>query len=106
MSEGQDQATIERGFVVTILPTGEQVRGEPGQSLYAALRAGGVPIGSACRGEGVCGRCALWVESASPLPPPTAAERAALVAAQAKEGQRLACQIYAVGALTARASYW
>jgi|GEM_PF-1456737 len=106
MSEGQDQAPPESGFVVTILPSGDRVRGEAGQSLFAALRAGGVPVGSACRGEGVCGRCALWVEPASPLPPPTAAEGAALIAARAKDGQRLACQLYPQGALTARASYW
>ncbi|MEY3209594.1 MAG: hypothetical protein RIT28_75 [Pseudomonadota bacterium] len=106
MSEDQDQARRAPGFVVTILPSGDLVRGEPGQSLFAAIRDGGVPIGSACRGEGVCGRCALWVESAAPLPPPTAAERAALVAARAKDGQRLACQLFPEGPLTARASYW
>ncbi|MBK7760806.1 MAG: (2Fe-2S)-binding protein [Deltaproteobacteria bacterium] len=106
MSEGQDQAPIERGYVVTILPTGERVRGEAGQTLFDALRAGGVPVGSACRGEGVCGRCALWVQSDSPLPPPSELERLALRAARAKDGQRLACQLYPQGALTARASYW
>ena len=97
---------MELGFIVTTLPAGEHVRGEPGQSLFAALRAAGVPVGSACRGDGVCGRCALWVESGAPLPPPTDAERAALLAARAKEGQRLACQIFPQGPVTARASYW
>lgn len=92
--------------MVTIQPSGEQVRGEPGQSLFWALRAGGVPVGSACRGEGVCGRCALWVEADPPLPPPSDAERAALSAARAKDGQRLSCLVYPSGALSARASYW
>ena len=91
---------------MTILPSGETARGEPGQSLFAALRAAGVPVGSSCRGEGVCGRCALWVEAEEPLPPPTDAEGAALIAARARDGQRLACQIYPQGRLTARASYW
>lgn len=106
MSEGQDQGSDELGFVVMISPTGGEVRGAPGQSLFHALRAGGVPVGSACRGEGVCGRCALWVEAEEPLPPPTDAERAALLAARAKDGQRLSCLVHPRGRLTARASYW
>ena len=34
----------------------------PGARLYDLIRGAGWPLGSSCRGEGVCGRCALQVD--------------------------------------------
>jgi len=38
-----------------------RVEGPAGARLYDLIRAAGWPLGSSCRGEGICGRCQVQV---------------------------------------------
>lgn len=66
----------------------------PGQSLLDTR----APIEAPCGGAGLCGRCRIRVHQGV-APPPTAAERQALTAAELSADIRLACQVTAAGPL-------
>ncbi|MCB9763673.1 MAG: 2Fe-2S iron-sulfur cluster binding domain-containing protein [Alphaproteobacteria bacterium] len=91
--------------VVRCEPLGVEVAVAPGQTLLAALRAAGVPIGAACDGDGICARCGLRV-LAGDAPPPEAAEARALAREGFKAGVRLACCVRPTEDLVVRAAYW
>lgn len=84
---------------------GRVVRATVGQTLFEALRAAGVPVASACRGEGICGRCGLEVLEGG-LPPPDPVERACAARNRVPPGLRLSCRVVLTGGLVVRAPYW
>lgn len=84
---------------------GLTVQGQAGQSLYEALRAAGVPVGSACRGEGVCGRCGVQVLEGT-LPPPGPLEEESLRRNRVAPGLRLSCLLHPRGRLRVGTPYW
>lgn len=66
------------------------------EKLAALAARAGVHIEADCGGAGVCGRCRVRVLSGE-VSPVTAAERAALPAAELEAGWRLACMAEAAG---------
>ena len=70
----------------------EHVLSGEGTLLDLCLLAG-LPVASACSGQGACGKCVLTVlEGGATLPPPTEHEAAVLTRNAATSDQRLGCQ--------------
>lgn len=64
----------------------------PRPTLLAAARRAGVRIGHPCRGEGVCGKCAVTITGGDEwLDPPTEIETELLAHVAAGPNDRLAC---------------
>ncbi len=73
-------------------PRAETADWPPGESLFVALRRQGWLIGSACRGEGICGRCGLQVVDPTGALGPIGEQEARILAAnRVPEGWRLSC---------------
>ena len=94
-------------FCVRFQPSGRAVRVVAGTSLLEAARRAGLPLASACRGDGLCGRCGVRVlAGASALAeerePESRAKRRNRVPAE----QRLACRVAVSSDLEVTAGYW
>lgn len=88
------------------VPLGRRVEAAAGEDLLRALRRAGVPVGSACDGDGICGKCGLRVLSGD-LSPPGPLELRTIERNGLGEGVRLACQARALsGVVTLTAPYW
>jgi Na+-transporting NADH:ubiquinone oxidoreductase subunit F len=74
------------------------LQGATGDKLLAILKAGNLPIPSACAGAGTCGLCRVRIPDGAGEPLPT--ELARLNRAEVAEGTRLACQTVVRGPLS------
>lgn len=92
-------------MLVRCHPSGRSVEVPPGTRLFDAVRATGLPVGTACEGGGICGRCALRVLQGG-LSPETAAERAVKRANAIGDDARLSCLAQVEGDVTVTASWW
>lgn len=86
-------------------PLGVVVEARPGETVFAALRRAGVPVGSACDAEGICGRCGLALLEGR-LTAPGPLERRVAADNRLSEGQRISCLARPLSDVTVRASYW
>jgi adenylate cyclase len=78
-------------------------------TLLAQCLAAGLPVASACSGQGACGKCVVTViHGAEHLDPPSAGERAVLTRNSAAPNQRLSCQCKPATSadLLITAGYW
>ena len=75
---------------VTVLPSGETIELEPGESVREGLFRLGIELETPCNGEGICGQCGVWVENPETVPE-TPHEK--ISAQQSKDGLRLACRL-------------
>ena len=92
---------------VTLKPSGEVIEGEVGDTLMEVLRAEGIPLGSSCNGELVCGYCRLRVlAGADKLSPIDAEEARLLERKRAEPDERMACVALLSGPVTLQADYW
>jgi ferredoxin len=83
------------------------VRVTSGTLLIDAVRSADLPIASACRGDGLCGRCGVAVLAGSgaigaELPAETRAKQRNRI----DPGLRLACQVRVCADLSVTAPYW
>lgn len=72
-----------------------------------ALLAGGLPVASSCRGDGVCAKCRIEiVDGKKNLSPEN--EREAFLREQHSipKSQRVSCQTQVLGDITVTTSYW
>lgn len=76
---------------VTVLPLGRTIQVPSGSRLVEVARQLGLAINLPCGGEGVCGKCRVFVRSG--VAKPTAADRRHLSEAEIQRGVRLACQL-------------
>lgn len=84
--------TMRTPTLVEAGPGGPKIPASPGSNLFDLLKDAGLPLASACDGEGVCGRCAVeLLEGAELLSPLDPLEERVLVANQVAPGWRLAC---------------
>ena len=98
-----DDRTIE----VTLMPSGRKAHVAPGTSLYDAARSAGLPVGSSCQADGICGRCGLRILlGREQLSPESADEERVKAANDVDADQRLSCQGAVLGEVTATADYW
>lgn len=89
------------------MPSGEVISGEVGDSLMEVLRAEGIPLGSSCNGELVCGYCRLRVLAGADTLSPIDDEEARLLERKSAEpDERIACVAMLQGPVTLRADYW
>jgi len=86
-----------------------EVQLDPGESLMAAARIAGLPLGSSCDGRAVCGWCRVSVLSGSErLQLAGNDKRELLTRIGATQDERLACQARLRGAatVTITTTYW
>jgi 2Fe-2S ferredoxin len=80
---------------------------EVGANLMQSLLAAGLPVASSCRGDGVCGKCRLFVDAT-----PGAVLKESDLEISLRErhsipaGFRVSCQLVILGDITVDATYW
>jgi ferredoxin len=78
-----------------------------GTLLIDAVRDADLPIASACRADGLCGRCGVAIlAGANEIDPETAEESRAKQRNRIDPGLRLACRIRVRTDLAVAAPYW
>jgi ferredoxin len=95
--------------VVEFSPLGvvEGVEESREETLLELARRAGVPLGSACSGAGVCGRCRVEVvEGSGSLTRPTALETAVAERCALGSSERLACQAVVAGPCRVSSPGW
>ena len=93
--------------LVRFLPSGRTVRVTPGTNLLEAARAVGLPIAEACRGDGLCGRCAIRIlRGGEGLQEPSASETQAKQRNRVAQVMRLACQAVPTSDIEVTTDYW
>ncbi|HUO83593.1 MAG TPA: 2Fe-2S iron-sulfur cluster-binding protein [Thermoanaerobaculia bacterium] len=77
------------------------------ETVLDAARRAGVPLGNACGGIGICGRCLIRpLAGAANLSPPTEIETKVAHQRSFSPGQRLACQCVVRGDCAVTTTYW
>ncbi len=78
-----------------------------GANLMKSLLAGGLPVASSCRGDGVCGKCRLLVDASSvSVSKESELERSLRERHSIPAGLRVSCQVIVLGDITVDATYW
>lgn len=86
---------------------GCSVRVPSGTLLIDAVRAANLPIASACRGDGLCGRCGVAILAGhGDVAAETAEETRSKERNRIDPRLRLACQICVRADLSVTAPYW
>jgi uncharacterized 2Fe-2S/4Fe-4S cluster protein (DUF4445 family) len=75
---------------ITIEPVGETVFVEEGEHVLETLTREGIHIEGPCNGQGICGKCSVWVKEADRVPE---TPHESISSDQAAQGLRLACQL-------------
>ena len=75
---------------ITIEPLGDIVTVENGETLLQALTREAIHIEGPCNGQGICGKCAVWIKEADKVPE---TPHESISSEQAAEGLRLACKL-------------
>jgi 2Fe-2S ferredoxin len=85
----------------------QSLKVEEGANLMKALLAGGLPVASSCRGDGVCAKCRIEiVEGQKNLSPENDLEKFLRERHQVPKEQRISCQTQVHGDITVDTSYW
>ncbi len=80
---------------------------EAGSNLMQALVDNGIPVASSCKGQLVCGKCAIEVvDNSFHLSRPSEDERDMAEIKELKPNQRFACACQIEGDITVDAPYW
>ena len=92
---------------VRALPSGRLTTVQPGETLLTAIRRIGLPIGSSCDGDGICGKCGVEIcDGADAIEPEGDEERQIKEAQRVPTAERLACRARVRGDVSVRARYW
>lgn len=87
-------------------PSGRVARVRVGESLFEVARGQGLPVGTSCRAEGICGRCGLRVLEGEGLTPEGPDEARVKAANGVDPALRLSCVARVLGDLVVTADYW
>ena len=89
-----------------ILPRDVMIQGRIGEPLIKPIQRAGLPIGYACRGQGICTACSVWVDGA--VSEQTAQELSLLKGAHHLDGfqRRIGCLVKIRGPVAIRTDYW
>ena len=80
---------------------------DKGENLFRTLKDNGVPIASSCNGDGICGKCVVFIDpSGADLPPMTDLEVKWEKKHHFQPGQRLSCQLPVTTDLIVKTTYW
>ncbi|MBI4495466.1 MAG: DUF4445 domain-containing protein [Deltaproteobacteria bacterium] len=88
---------VPRRVRVRFLPHQKEIQVAPGENLLQAAMEAGVYIQASCGGEGVCGKCRVWIEKGEADGPP-----GRIPPEEYARGLRLACQTRVLGDLEVR----
>ncbi len=87
------------------MPSDTEIAVPVGTTLLDAAAQAGVPVGSSCGADGICGKCGLRILEGT-LPAPSAREDRVAQANRVETGLRLSCMVRVTGDLCVTASYW
>ena len=73
--------------------------------LYAFLIENNIPIGSSCKGDGICKKCVITLIEGD-FSPVTELEKKFLGSERLQKGERLACQCAPLQDATISTTYW
>ena len=80
---------------------------EMGVNLMQALLAGGLPVASSCKGDGVCAKCRIEIiDGKQNLSPENEREAFLRERHSIPRNQRVSCQVSVLGDITVTTSYW
>jgi 2Fe-2S ferredoxin len=87
---------------------------DEGTNLMEALLAGGVPVASSCRGDGVCAKCRIEIistnkspdDSQKSLSPENSREAYLRERHNIPKNERISCQVQVIGDLEINTPYW
>ncbi|MGC8595666.1 MAG: 2Fe-2S iron-sulfur cluster-binding protein [Candidatus Kryptoniota bacterium] len=92
---------------IKFVPLGKEVELEEGQTILNVARANGIPLGSSCSGDCICGWCRVEViEGIENLSKPGDCEREISSKIEIKENERLACAAVVFGDIVVTTGYW
>ena len=90
---------------VRFMPGATEVTVPEGTTLFDAADSAGMPVGSSCGADGVCGKCGLRLVEGI-LPPPSDREHRVMRANRVDPGLRLSCMVVPDSDVTVTADYW
>jgi Uncharacterized metal-binding protein len=92
---------------VKFVPLGKEVELKQGETILKAARTNGIPLGSSCNGDCICGWCRIEViEGAENLSTPEDCEREISSRMELKENERIACATKVWGDIVVTTGYW
>ncbi len=78
-----------------------------GETLFKAARVNGIPLGSSCRGDCVCGWCKVEViRGIENLSSPEECEKKLMLSNSYGENERAACGARVYGDVSITTGYW
>ena len=93
--------------LLTFQPSGITVSVDRQTTLFEAAQQAGLPVGSACQAEGICGRCGLRILSgAALLSVESELEKRVKSDNRIEPELRLSCLIRSRGPVTVTTDYW
>lgn len=94
-------------ILVTFLPSGRVLRVGRGSTVFDAVRGAGLPLGSSCDGDALCGWCRVRIlDGGDALSAPGDEERRLLTRRHAEPDERIACLAHILGPITVTTTYW
>lgn len=92
---------------VKFVPLNREVEIKNGETLFKAARVNGVPIGSSCRGDCVCGWCKVEVVAGiENLSQPEDCEKKLMKTRDYGKSERVACSARVFGDVSITTGYW
>lgn len=92
---------------VKFVPLNRVVEIKSGETLFKAARVNGIPLGSSCRGDCVCGWCKVEiVEGMENLSQPEECEKKLMKSGNYETHERVACSTRVFGDVSISTGYW
>lgn len=93
--------------VIRFAKTDREIVVEPGANLMKSLLSAGLPVASSCLGDGICGKCRIYIiEGFENLTGVNAAESILRDRLKVPRDMRISCQTGIIGDIRIDASYW
>lgn len=92
---------------VRFVPLDRVVELKTGETLFKAARVNGIPLGSSCRGDCVCGWCKVEIiEGMENLSSPDECEKKLMKSGSYEKNERVACDTRVYGDVSITTGYW
>ena len=92
---------------VRFVPLNKEVEIKNGETLFKAARVNGIPIGSSCRGDCVCGWCKVEIVAGMEnLSEPEDCEKKLMKTGNYGKSERVACNARVFGDVSITTGYW
>ena len=92
---------------VRFVPLNKIVELKNGETLFKAARVNGIPLGSSCRGDCVCGWCKVEVvDGMENLSTPEECEKKLMKLGNYEKSERVSCRARVYGDVSITTGYW